>query len=375
MHLVDQERSAAGFTAPVLVGESQALQRVRLLAERVAGGEAKVLITGESGVGKDVIARYVHAKSKRAHQRYVALNCASFSETLLESELFGHVKGSFTGAYRDKIGKLQQAHRGTIFLDEIAEMSLRMQAMLLRFLENGEILPVGADTMPIRVDVRVISATNRDLQDMVAKGEFREDLLFRIRVAHIHVPALRERKEDVRALINYTLTRGGHTIQINDEAMDMLERYRWPGNVRELQNVVEQTVAMTLGDEAGVAELPPSILARQAGAISPVLDRRRRMSDDLYDGLISGGYQFWTHVHPMFMNRDITRADLRQLVRRGLAATGGNYRGVLQLFGMEDGDYKRFLNFLGTHDCAIDFREFRGAKRQLAEAASARSRS
>ncbi len=374
MHLVDQDKAgpSAGFSAPVIIGDSQALQRVRLLAERVAIGEAKVLITGESGVGKDVIARYVHAKSKRAHQRYVALNCASFSETLLESELFGHVKGSFTGAYRDKIGKLQQAHRGTIFLDEIAEMSLRMQAMLLRFLENGEILPVGADSMPVRVDVRVMSATNRDLQDMVAKGEFREDLLYRIRVAHIHVPPLRERKDDVRALVQHILVRGGHSVTIDEEALDLLERYRWPGNVRELQNVVEQTVSMTCGDRAGVQELPPVILARQQGTASPVQDRRRRPSDDLYDGLISGGYQFWTHVHPMFMNRDITRSDLRQLVRRGLSATGGNYRGVLQLFGMDDGDYKRFLNFLSTHECAIDFREFRGAKRALAEAANAR---
>jgi len=372
MHLVDQDKSTGTFTPPVIVGDSPALQRVRLLAERVAGGEAKVLITGESGVGKDVIARYVHAKSKRAAQRYVALNCASFSETLLESELFGHVKGSFTGAYRDKIGKLQQAHRGTIFLDEIAEMSLRMQAMLLRFLENGEILPVGADSMPVRVDVRVISATNRDLQDMVAKGEFREDLLYRIRVAHIHVPPLRDRKEDIRPLIDYILARGGHAVTLDEEALDLLERYRWPGNVRELQNVVEQTVSMTLGDRAGVQELPPAILARQQGSASPVQDRRRRISDDLYDGLLSGGYQFWTHIHPMFMNRDITRADLRQLIRRGLAATGGNYRGVLQLFGMDDGDYKRFLNFLSTHDCAIDFREFRGAKRVLAQAAGAR---
>ncbi len=372
MHLVDQEKATAGFTTPVIIGASQELQRVRLLAERVAGGEAKVLITGESGVGKDVIARYLHAQSKRAHQRYVALNCASFSETLLESELFGHVKGSFTGAYRDKIGKLQQAHRGTIFLDEIAEMSLRMQAMLLRFLENGEVLPVGADSMPLRVDVRVISATNRDLQDMVAKGEFREDLLYRIRVAHIHVPALRDRKDDVRPLIEHTLARAGHTVRISEEAMELLERYRWPGNVRELQNIVEQTVAMTIGEVAGVQELPPVVIARQPGAASLIQDRRRRMSDDLYDGLISGGYQFWTHVHPMFMNRDITRADLRQLIRRGLSATGGNYRGVLQLFGMEDADYKRFLNFLSTHDCAIDFREFRGARRVLAVAANAR---
>lgn len=355
--------------SPIVVGESPAFKRIVTLAERVAPTNAKVLITGESGVGKDVIARLVHAKSTRASQRYVALNCASFSETLLESELFGHVKGSFTGAYRDKIGKLQLAHRGTIFLDEIAEMSLRMQAMLLRFLENGEVNPVGSDAPPVRVDVRVISATNRDLPAMVAKGEFREDLLYRIRVAHIHVPPLRERKEDIRPLIQHALERTGAEIMIDEPALQALERYRWPGNVRELQNVVEQIVAMTGGNVAGLDELPPAVLASQPGAISPVRDRRRRVADDLYEGLVSGGYQFWTHVHPMFMKRDITRADLRQLVRRGLEATGGNYRGVLELFGIDQQDYKRFLNFLASHDCAVDFREFRGAKRALAVAA------
>ena len=368
MHLVHPDGSPSNPGVPVIVGSSAALDRVRMLADRIAGGQAKVLITGESGVGKDVIARYVHAKSGRSGQRYVALNCASFSETLLESELFGHVKGSFTGAYRDKVGKLQQAHRGTIFLDEIAEMSLRMQAMLLRFLENGEVLPVGSDALPVRVDVRVISATNRDLEEMVAKGEFREDLLYRIRVAHIQMPPLRDRKEDVRALIQYALGRIGATITVSEDALKMLEQYRWPGNVRELQNVVEQMVAMTLGDIAGIEELPPAVISRQPGAMQPIRERRRRVADDLYDGLISGGYQFWTHIHTMFMDRDITRNDLRQLIRKGLAATGGNYRGVLQLFGMEDQDYKRFLNFLATHDCAIDFREFRGAKQALAQA-------
>ena len=367
MHLV-QPDSSSSPGVPVIIGNSPALQRVRVLAERIAGGQSKVLITGESGVGKDVIARFIHAKSPRNALRYVALNCASFSETLLESELFGHVKGSFTGAYRDKIGKLQQAHRGTIFLDEIAEMSLRMQAMLLRFLENGEVLPVGSDALPVRVDVRVISATNRDLEEMVAKGEFREDLLYRIRVAHVQVPPLRERREDVRALIQHAIARVGAHITVSDEALMMLEQYRWPGNVRELQNIVEQMVAMTAGDVAGIEELPPAVIARQPGAMTPQKERRRRVSDDLYDGLISGGYQFWTHIHTMFMDRDITRNDLRQLVRKGLSATGGNYRGVLQLFGMDDQDYKKFLNFLATHECAIDFREFRGAKNALLQA-------
>src|SRR5690348_10163258 len=142
-------------TAPVFIGSAPAIDRVRVAAERVARGDAKVLITGESGVGKDVLGRYLHAHSNRASAPFVALNCAGISETLLESELFGHVKGSFTGAHRDKVGKLQLAHRGTVFLDEIGEMSLRMQALLLRFLENGEIQPVGADTPAARVDVRV----------------------------------------------------------------------------------------------------------------------------------------------------------------------------------------------------------------------------
>jgi transcriptional regulator with PAS, ATPase and Fis domain len=369
IQLVNPDNRSSNEGAPTIVGDSPALERVKTLAERFAGGNAKVLVTGESGVGKDVIARFIHAKSPRASQRYVALNCASFSETLLESELFGHVKGSFTGAYRDKVGKLQQAHRGTIFLDEIGEMTVRMQAMLLRFLENGEIHPVGSDTAAVRVDVRVISATNRDLQEMVGHGLFREDLLYRIRVAHVHVPPLRERVGDIRALVEHTLARGGHRITIAEEALQVLERYRWPGNVRELQNVVEQIVAMTIGDVAGIDELPQVIVARHPGMMSPVRDRRRRTADDLYDGLISGGYQFWTHVHPLFMSRDITRNDLRQLVRRALAATGGNYRGVLELFGIDEEEYKRFLNFLASHECTVDFREFRGARRPSGEAA------
>src|SRR6476619_2664605 len=160
--------SLGPLAAPTIVGSSPALQRVLHVASRLAAGDSKVLITGESGVGKDVVARHVHVTSARAPQRFVALNCASVTETLLESELFGHVKGSFTGAYRDKVGKLQQAHKGTIFLDEIGEMSLRMQALLLRFLEQGEIQQVGSDDRARRLDVRVVAATNRNLAERVA---------------------------------------------------------------------------------------------------------------------------------------------------------------------------------------------------------------
>ncbi len=192
---------------------SRAMTELLTMAARAAESPAKVLITGESGVGKDLVARYIHSHSARKQAPFVAVNCAGLTETLLESELFGHVKGSFTGAYRDKRGKLQLAHRGTLFLDEVGEMSLRMQALLLRFLENGEIQAVGSDQAQTRVDVRVIAATNRNLTDLVAAGQFREDLLYRLRVIHLHVPPLRERPEDVQALTTHFLARSGRQLE------------------------------------------------------------------------------------------------------------------------------------------------------------------
>jgi len=359
--------SLGPLAAPTIVGSSAALRRILHVASRLAAGDSKVLITGESGVGKDVVARYVHVNSSRAPQRFVALNCASVTETLLESELFGHVKGSFTGAYRDKVGKLQQAHKGTIFLDEIGEMSLRMQAMLLRFLENGEVVPVGADAPPTRVDVRVISATNRNLQDMVTKGTFREDLLYRINVGQIEVPPLRDRRDDIKALVLNVIAKHGRAIALDPAAMEALERYRWPGNVRELQNVVEQMLALADGDRMGTELLPPNVTARAGKSPHPVRERRRRVADELFDGLTEGGCNFWNDVYPMFMSRDLTRDDLRALIRKGLTATKGSYRGLLQLFGLDDGDYKRLLNFLASHECAIDFREFRNIKHERQE--------
>jgi len=356
--------SIGPIPAPTVVGSSPALQRALNVAGRLAAGDSKVLITGESGVGKDVLARFVHVNSARAAQRFVALNCASVAETLLESELFGHVKGSFTGAYRDKVGKLQQAHRGTIFLDEIGEMSLRMQAMLLRFLENGEVVPVGSDGAATRVDVRVISATNRNLNDMVAKGSFREDLLYRINVGQIEVPPLRDRREDITPLIENVIARSGREVTVEKATMEALQRYRWPGNVRELQNVVEQMLALADGPAVGTDLLPAQVLAKQGKGLNPVRERRRRVADELYEGLTEGGCHFWNDVYRMFMERDLTRADLRLLIRKGLGTSRGSYRGLLELFGMDDADYKRLLNFLAAHDCAIDFREFRGMKQE-----------
>jgi transcriptional regulator with PAS, ATPase and Fis domain len=344
---------------PIIVSASQAMREVCATAARVAAGDSKVFISGESGVGKDLIAQYIHARSRRVARPYIAVNCAAFSETLLETELFGHARGSFTGAYRDRPGCLEQAHRGTIFLDEVGEMSLGMQADLLRFLENGEVQRVG-DAGPRRhVDVRVIAATNRDLNERVTSGHFRKDLLYRIQVVQLHVPPLRERREDIRPLIEHAIARTRRPITIQPDALKALERYGWPGNVRELQNVIEQLAWTAASNEVTFRDLPEFIRTTQTGGVLPRRERRRQAADDLYAALVGQQYTFWDHIHGLFLRRDMTRHDLRQLMSRGLATTRGNYRSLLKLFGMPETDYKRFMNFLAAHECVVDFRPFR----------------
>lgn len=344
---------------PMIVASS-AMRELLEFARRVGAGDAKVLITGETGVGKDVLASHIHRNSRRRQAEYVAVNCAGVTESLLESELFGHVKGSFTGAFKDKVGKVLLANGGTLFLDEVGEMSLRMQALLLRFLENGEIQPVGSDATR-KVDVRIIAATNRDLAELVRAGQFREDLLYRLQVIHLHVPSLRERRADIRAIGMSFINASNRRVTITEEAWKALERYRWPGNVRELQNVIEQLVwRSSLQGPIDVKDLPPAITVAGASLL-PARERRRQLADELYNALVNGGYSFWDHIHPLFIERDLTRHDIRQLVRRGLSVTRGSYRGVLQLFGIPPEDYKRFMNFLATHDCRAEFREFRNA--------------
>ncbi len=354
---------AAADTRTLIVA-SAAMRELLQFAQRAAAGDAKILITGETGVGKDVLASHIHRNSQRRHAEYVAVNCAGVTESLLESELFGHVKGSFTGAFRDKVGKVLLANGGTLFLDEVGEMSLRMQALLLRFLENGEIQPVGSDATR-KVDVRIIAATNRDLAELVRSGQFREDLMYRLQVIHLHVPALRERRADIRAIGLRFIEASKRQVTLTDEAWKALERYRWPGNVRELQNVIEQLVwRSSIDGPIDVKELPRAITAA-GSTLLPARERRRQLADELYQALVNGGYSFWEHIHPLFIERDITRHDIRQLVRRGLSVTRGSYRGVLQLFGMPPSDYKRFMNFLSTHDCRAEFREFRNTTEDM----------
>jgi transcriptional regulator with PAS, ATPase and Fis domain len=343
-------------SSPITAASSE-MAAILALAHRAAHSEAKVLITGESGVGKELFAREIHQRSRRAAGPLVTVNCAGLTETLLESELFGHDRGSFTGAYRDKPGKLEQADGGTLFLDEVGEMSLRMQALLLRFLENGEVQRVGSSDRMRRVDARIVTATNRDLAERVASGDFREDLLYRLRVIHIHVPALRDRRADIRPLVEYFASRRIRPVQFTEAAIELLHRYRWPGNVRELQNVVEQAAWQSGATEIEPQHLPIAI--RATDSLVQSRERRRQVADDLYEALVAGTYSFWAHIHPLFLVRDITRHDISELVRRGLQTTRGSYRGLLPLFKMEPQDYQRFHNFLTAHGCKVEFREYR----------------
>jgi DNA-binding NtrC family response regulator len=203
--------------------------------------------------------------------------------------------------------------------------------------------------------------------ERVAAGAFREDLLYRLRVIHLHIPPLRERREDVPLLVEHFLRKFNRATHASPKALEALQRYRWPGNVRELQNVVEQSVWHSTSDVIELGDLPENVRAI-AESLRPRRDRRRQIADDLYDAVVSGGYSFWEHIHPLLLGREITRFDVRELIVRGLQRTQGNYRALMQLFGMPPSDYKRFHNFLSTHDCKVDYRAFRqgGAEPQPA---------
>ncbi len=359
-----------------LIGTSAPMADLKLEIERVADSDAKVLVTGESGVGKELVAEAIHAGSSRAARPFVPVNCAGLPETLLESELFGHVKGSFTGAYRDKPGKLGIADKGTVFLDEIGEMTLHMQGLLLRFLETGEIQKVGADAVAGVVDVRVIAATNRDLPEMIAQGQFREDLFYRLNVIHLHVPPLRERKTDISTLVKYFLERlsnnGTPPQQIDNEALAVLVEYSWPGNVRELQNVVERLSVTRRGEPIHLDDLPNEIRTQRGIALRPKRERRRTVADDLFAKMVQEKESFWHTVYPLYMQREITRSNVRDLVHKGLEEARGNYRIVTKLFNIDTADYKRFLNFLRKHECQIAFLPYRAGKAQRTSPASIR---
>jgi DNA-binding NtrC family response regulator len=366
-----------------LVGQSPAIETLRDQISSAARTQAKVLILGETGTGKEVVARLIHLGGVRRSRPFVAVNCSGIPETLLESELFGHVRGSFTGAYRDKPGLVRLADGGSLFLDELGEMSLRMQAVLLRFAETGEVQPVGSNGAAGHSDVRLITATNRDLTARIVTKEFREDLYYRLNVIQIRVPPLRERPGDVSLLLHYFLLQASEAHRLPCPVLapateQILNEHSWPGNVRELKNVAERLVVRVLKRSVVPDDLPEEILgglrSRAADASSGLSGQPPVASShgvpvpvpvsnvDAIWARLTAGESFWTAVYEPFKAHDITRADLRAIVDRGLRHTRGSYRKMLVLFQMAPTDYKRFLAFLYQFNGNLPVQRYRSGR-------------
>jgi DNA-binding NtrC family response regulator len=298
-----------------VIGKSRPMARLFQLLETVAPTNSTILITGETGSGKEVVARAIHHNSPRRVHRFVALNCSAIPETLLEAELFGHVRGAFTGAIGNRQGRLEQAHKGTLFLDEVGTMSAGLQMKLLRVLQEREFERVG-DSHTTKVDVRVIAATNSDLTRLVAEGQFREDLFYRLNVIPVQLPPLRERKEDIPLLVQHFLEtlRPGATVTVSQEAMRRLMSFLWPGNVRQLENAIERAVALSAGrTQIDVADLPTEVQQARETALTTAVTLPE-------DGL----------------DLDVFIADIeRDLIHRSLERTGGNKGQAARLLNLK----------------------------------------
>jgi DNA-binding NtrC family response regulator len=304
-------------TAGRPIGKNRPFTDVVKLAEMVAPTDSTVLITGESGTGKEVIARYIHKLSDRESGPFISINCGALPENLLESELFGHIKGSFTGAVRDREGLLVAARGGTFFLDEVAEMSPALQVKLLRALQEREVVPVGA-TQPVEIDVRIIAATNRDLEQEIRRGGFRSDLYYRLNVIALHLPPLRDRADDIALLAEYFLRRTDHEqeLSLSADAVEALQRYDWPGNVRELENALERAAILTRNGVIGVDSLPERITQPAA---APLISERPPANPTLE--LVERAYILWV-----------------------LQAEGGNKARAAEVLGIDPSTLYRKLN-------------------------------
>ncbi|MCZ7645618.1 MAG: sigma-54 dependent transcriptional regulator [Planctomycetota bacterium] len=324
----------AGFGLESLVGKSPAMQEVYKRIGAIAPSDSSVLIGGESGTGKELVTKAVHHYSPRAKGPFIAVNCASMPETLLESELYGHVKGAFTGAIRDKAGKAEVADGGTLFLDEIGDMPLPIQAKLLRFLEQKRFERVGS-TEPIEVDVRIAAASNKHLPELIKKGLFREDLYYRLNVVSIELPPLRERKDDIPLLVAKFLSRApkseaAASPQISHEALQLMQRYDWPGNVRELKNAVEHAVLLARGQPLRPEHLPQHILqdlrgegAAQGDKIEDLIRAHTHRALDAAEGQDEG------HVY-----NEVMADTERVLLETTLKRVGGNQVRASKLLGI-----------------------------------------
>jgi two-component system nitrogen regulation response regulator GlnG len=316
------------------------MQRVFKLIGQVAGANATVLITGESGTGKELVARAIYHHSDRGSKPFLAVNCAAIPEQLLESELFGHERGAFTGATLQRIGKFEQCDGGTIFLDEIGDMTPATQTKILRVLQSGTFERVGGNT-PIRVDVRVIAATNKPLEEAVAARQFREDLFYRLNVVRIHIPPLRERREDVRLLVNYFLKKlapdpKSPPKSISTGVIKALEQHHWPGNVRELENVIRRALVVAKGDAILLSDLPPEVLGADAppaaDAVPSVPTAAASSETGVSDVVLLARRLFqWARKDPKCKVISVVE---RELVIQALKETNGNQVQAAKLLGM-----------------------------------------
>ena len=308
-----------------MVGESHSIRRLVEFIRRTARANSTVLVEGESGTGKELVARALHRNSPRRAGPFVAVNSAALSEGLLESELFGHERGAFTGADRQKKGKFEVASGGTLFLDEVGELGTRIQAKLLRALQEREIDRIGGRA-PVPVDIRLVAATNRDLEVAVAAGEFREDLYYRLNVLYVKTPALRERREDIPVLAEYFVRKhaGVRPLEISPEAMILLQSYEWPGNVRQLGNAIEQATVLGSSEVIGVRDLP-QYLKNPSGSVSEALD----VVSDL----------------PQTLEEAVVRTK-RDFVVNVLELTGGNRKEAAVILGIHPKSMCRFLDRL-----------------------------
>ncbi len=332
-----REHGAAG-SAPRLVGESRPVQRVANLVEQVSDTEASVLILGESGTGKEVVARNIHARSSRSSRPFVPINCGAIPSELLESELFGHEKGAFTGAISARQGRFELAQGGTVFLDEIGDMSMHMQVKLLRVLQERTFERVGS-SKPIHADVRVIAATHRNLDSGIRDGSFREDLFYRLSVFPIEIPALRERPGDIPVLVEEIVRRvedeGRGSVRVSPAAMSCLSAYHWPGNVRELANVVERLAILCPYGEVGVEDLPAKI--REAAQQDPEANEERQSEEGASPQGIDGDERLplpqvdWSHG--IDLKGHLTELE-QELIRQALQATEGVVGRAARLLGL-----------------------------------------
>jgi two-component system nitrogen regulation response regulator GlnG len=319
-----------------IVGRSDPMQQVFKLIGQLAASDATALITGESGTGKELVARAIYHHSHRSQHPFLAVNCAAIPEQLLESELFGHERGAFTGATLQRIGKFEQCNRGTIFLDEIGDMTPATQTKILRVLQSGTFERVGGN-QPLKVDVRVIAATNKPLEQAVAARQFREDLFYRLNVVRIHIPPLRERREDIRLLVNYFLKKlpkdqHGAVRSIAPAALKSLEKYHWPGNVRELENVIRRALVMAKGEAILNTDLPAEITGL-GGQNAPVLPVPPGAGEGTSSDIVALARQLfqWARRDPKLK---VIPAVERELVIQALKETDGNQVHAAKLLGM-----------------------------------------